>query len=165
MGTHGVPSEWRNKIRLPYIMRPKAHHRQTGLPYLRIIPAVILGYAKRISHFRVGWKGQGDGGSDGGNGGGKREKEKRERERQRAEGERGRRRLTYIHPPNPFLMIKDPRLLAVPRQQRPPPHCAQFLLRCRIAPWGNTETIRALPTSDSRFPRRGYLGGEPVELT
>lgn len=42
----------------------------------------------------------------------------------------------------------------------------------RVAPWGNTETIRALPTSDSRFPRRGaarrggYLGGcEPVELT
>lgn len=62
-------------------MRPEAHHRQTGLPYLRIIPAVILGYAKRISHFRVGWKGQGGGSGD--DGGGKREKEKRDGERER----------------------------------------------------------------------------------
>lgn len=41
-------------------MRPEARHRQTGLPYLRIIPAVILGYAKRISHFRVGWRTRGE---------------------------------------------------------------------------------------------------------
>lgn len=41
-------------------MRPEARHRQTGLPYLRIIPAVILGYAKRISHFRVGWRRRGE---------------------------------------------------------------------------------------------------------
>lgn len=41
-------------------MRPEARHRQTGLPYLRIIPAVILGYAKRISHFRIGWRTRGE---------------------------------------------------------------------------------------------------------
>lgn len=80
MGAHGVPSEWRNKIRLPYIMRLEAHHRQTGLPYLRIIPAVILGYVKRISHFRIGWKGQG------GSGRGKREEREREKEREDGKG-------------------------------------------------------------------------------
>lgn len=50
-------------------MRPEARHRQTGLPYLRIIPAVILGYAKRISHFRVGWRTRGGAGERGGRGG------------------------------------------------------------------------------------------------
>lgn len=69
-------------------MRPEARTtRQTGLPYLRIILAVILGYAKRISHFRVGWKG-------GRGGGGKREEEKTERKRERRKKEGGGKRDT-----------------------------------------------------------------------
>lgn len=69
-------------------MRPEAHHRQTELPYLRIIPAVILGYAKRISHFRIGWKGQGGGGGSD-DGGGKREEEKREKDKEQKKGKGG----------------------------------------------------------------------------
>lgn len=138
-------------------MRPEAHTtRQTGLPYLRIIPAVILGYAKRISHFRIGWKGgQGDGG-----------KRKRERERRKKGGKEEERTLTYIHPPNPLLMIKDPRLLAAPRHRH---HTARgFFYGCRASRrGGNTETIRGhFRRAAIHVFRGGYLGGrEPVELT
>jgi len=84
-------------------MRPEPRHRQTGLPYLRIIPAVILRYAKRISHFRVGRRGvTADGRTEREATG---EEADRARERERG-GEREKRKEerggpTYIHPPNP----------------------------------------------------------------
>jgi len=155
-------------------MRPEPRHRQTGLPYLRIIPAVILRYAKRISHFRVGRRGVTADGRTEREATGEEADRARERERggnEKKERKREEDRLIFIHliPPPPSPSPRDDQRsptvgdsAATTGNDRRTTGCTRVssadvvaAAGCRrAAPWGNTETIRALPTSDSRFPRR-----------